>query len=61
MTQNTNESIINFPIHGILPKDEIEISSFLKKYPTFDGRGITVAIFDTGVDPGCEGLQVDCI
>jgi tripeptidyl-peptidase-2 len=48
----------SFPTKGILPKDEIEVTSFLKKYPEYDGRGIVVAIFDTGIDVGNEGLSV---
>lgn len=47
-----------FPTKGILPKDEIEVTTFLKKYPNYDGRGIVVAIFDTGIDVGNEGLRV---
>lgn len=42
---------------GMLPKDP----RFAAKYPNFDGRGVTVAIFDTGCDPcapGC-GLTPD--
>lgn len=32
------------------------VEDFLKKYPKFDGRGVIVFVFDTGVDMGIEGL-----
>lgn len=35
----------------------IGASSFLKQYPTYDGRGVVIIICDTGVDMGILGLQ----
>lgn len=33
------------------------VEDFLKKYPKFDGRGVIVFVFDTGVDMGIDGLK----
>ncbi|MDB4466179.1 S8 family serine peptidase [bacterium] len=43
---------------GLIPKRETGVLEFLKMHPEFDGRGVVIAVFDTGVDPAASGLQL---
>ncbi len=45
------------PLAGQLPKQDLGVEAFLAAHPEFDGRGIRVAILDTGIDPGHPFLQ----
>ena len=48
-----------FPVVGLMPKDETGSLDFISSSNgKWDGKGVVVAIFDTGVDPGAAGLQV---
>ena len=41
-----------------MPREETGANRFLAEHPDYDGRGITVAIFDSGVDPAAAGLRM---
>lgn len=47
-----------YPAANLVPKHETGVASFLAKYPEFDGDGVTIAIFDSGVDPRSDGMKV---
>jgi hypothetical protein len=49
---------VDFPAIHLCPKNETGVLNFLSKYPETDGRGMVIAVFDSGVDPGAPGLKV---
>jgi subtilisin family serine protease len=42
--------------HGWMPLASTGVNDFLRLHPTYDGRGVLIAILDTGIDPGIPGL-----
>lgn len=42
---------------GLLPLRTLGIDSFRIRYPTYDGRGVIIAILDSGLDPSVAGFQ----
>ncbi len=43
--------------NGYLPNVDINAPSFIRHHPTWDGRGVKIAVLDTGADPTAPGLQ----
>ncbi|KAK4492767.1 hypothetical protein RD792_000087 [Penstemon davidsonii] len=59
-----NGPIRNFKLNestflaSLMPKKEIAADRFVEAHPKYDGRGVLIAIFDSGVDPAADGLKL---
>jgi subtilisin family serine protease len=41
---------------GLMPRRSVGAERFLVEHPTYDGRGVVIAILDSGLDPAVPGL-----
>lgn len=41
---------------GWMPLGQTGVTDFARAHPTWDGRGVLIAILDSGIDPGIPGL-----
>lgn len=46
-----------FPPWNFMSLSTAAIDTFLVEHPAYDGRGVMILIFDTGIDPSISGLQ----
>ncbi|CAF1510607.1 unnamed protein product [Adineta ricciae] len=62
MNLSSVEIDTHFPVGECLPKQPTGALQLLTKHPQYDGRQVTIAIIDTGIDP-LEQLvqQIDAI
>ena len=47
----------NTMYYELLSRETVDAARFTTQHPTWDGRGVVVAVLDTGVDPLVPGLQ----
>jgi subtilisin family serine protease len=55
----TSEPVVDAPIAymlGLMPLKSTGVDVFRGLHPTYDGRGVVIAILDSGVDPAVAGL-----
>ncbi|HKC47692.1 MAG TPA: S8 family serine peptidase [Gemmatimonadales bacterium] len=43
---------------GLMPLRSTGVEQFRAAHPTYDGRGVLIAILDSGIDPGAQGLVI---
>ncbi|XP_062705070.1 tripeptidyl-peptidase 2 [Aedes albopictus] len=49
---------VKFPASSLVPKNENGALNFVRKYPEYNGKDVTIAILDSGVDPRAKGLEI---
>lgn len=49
---------VKFPALSLVPKNETGALNFVRKFPEYNGKDVTIAILDSGVDPRAKGLEV---
>ena len=54
------DGLLSFPKSALISKIATGAEGFLLKHPDWDGRGVVIAVLDTGIDPSAGGLQVGC-
>lgn len=49
---------VKFPAGSLVPKNETGALNFMRKYPEYNGKDVTIAVLDSGVDPRAKGLEI---
>ena len=53
----SKETVEEFPVWALQPRIETGATAFMNKFPTFDGRGTVIAIFDSGKNPNLSKIR----